>query len=472
MFNLKSFVSLVTIYVVCSPASAIASNECVDSDGDGWGWTGSSSCRIKTCVDSDGDGWGWDGHASCLMTAVDSHTGSTPEVDPPSNSQKKPVSVSFDQSTLRRVGGKGDNWCQTWASDGSVITAMDDGDWINNAYRYHTRLYRITGSAENFQYSEINNFPEFHVDYDGWFGYGLLSSKGVLYSLMTKTQTAAWSDGPFRGIKLLRSYDNGQTWNRVNKSNQDRKLNRYDMSRELLSQDEMFFLEEDGIQGKGKVAYPFAFADFVQNGQDNRAAKDGYIYIYSPEGAKSNELLLARVQADEIGNRNAWEFFSGWQNGQQPTWSPNLCDRRPNIRFPEKNSKNEYFGFYSWLPSVVWNEGLGYYIMVNGGTYGGESLSNSEEDYYDRWMHTKTGSLGFWYSENPYGPWKQFYYTDYWTTDDPKNLNYQPKLSPKWISSDGKRMTLIWSDAMKNPDGYSHSTNYKWNQMEIEIEVR
>jgi hypothetical protein len=37
------------------------------------------------------------------------------------------------------------------------------------------------------------------------------------------------------------------------------------------------------------------------------------------------------------------------------------------------------------------------------------------------------------------------------------------KLSPKWISEDGKTMTLISSDA-----GDDHDTNYKWNQMEIE----
>ena len=74
-----------------------------------------------------------------------------------------------------------------------------------------------------------------------------------------------------------------------------------------------------------------------------------------------------------------------------------------------------------------------------------------------------------WYSENPYGPWHEFYYTDYWTADDPGNLTYQPKLSPKWISADGKEMVLIWSDAMKNEDGRSHTVNYRWNHMRITV---
>jgi hypothetical protein len=141
------------------------------------------------------------------------------------------------------------------------------------------------------------------------------------------------------------------------------------------------------------------------------------------------------------------------------------------MEFPAANDKQEHFGWYSWLPSTVWNEGLKLFIMVNGGTYAGHHLSDSREDYYDRWMHTKSGSLGFWYASDPWGPWKQFYYVDEWIVDDAGNRTYQPKLSPKWISADGKRMVLVWSDAMKNAEGASHSVNYLWNQMEISIDT-
>jgi len=53
--------------------------------------------------------------------------------------------------------------------------------------------------------------------------------------------------------------------------------------------------------------------------------------------------------------------------------------------------------------------------------------------------------------------------------DSPENRTYQPKLSPKWMSADGRRMVLIWSDAMKNAAGQSHTVNYLWNQMAITI---
>ena len=379
-----------------------------------------------------------------------------------------PNGVSFKANSLQRRGMKGDNFDQTWAADNSVIMALDDGDWFNERFRYHSHLYKLEGGSNGFSVQDIENYPDFAVSGDGWFAYGTLSVNGVLYSLVSKTQGNNWSVGPFRGMKMLRSNDSGSTWHRVDRNNNERFLDQSDIARELLNTEEMFFFEEFGRTGKGREAYPFSYATFVQSGRDHSASPDGYVYIYSPEGANSHQLLLARVPADLLGLRSAWEYFSGW-NGDSPTWSSNIEQRQPNLVYPERASTGEFFGWYSWLPSVVWNEGLGVYVMASGGTYGGGGATDSANDYYHRFMHNKSGTLGFWYSANPYGPWTRFYYNEDWTVDDSKNLTYQPKLSPKWISEDGRTMTLIWSDAMRDSEGNSHTVNYMWNQMEIEI---
>jgi len=54
------------------------SNECVDTDGDGWGWDGVKSCIVTPsveieCIDTPpaNDGWGWDGSRSCRLPVVD-----------------------------------------------------------------------------------------------------------------------------------------------------------------------------------------------------------------------------------------------------------------------------------------------------------------------------------------------------------------------------------------------------------------
>ena len=387
-----------------------------------------------------------------------------------SKSPIKPTAVRFRTETLIRVDDHGDNWCITWTNEGHQVTSMCDGNWLEGEYNYHNHLYRIVGESDGFQREDIPGYPQFTTDLGGWFGYGVLSIGNNLYSMVSKTPGENWS-GPFRGIKMLKSSDSGKSWYRVNSLGEERFLDPWDdTAREDISHNEMFFMEESGKFEHDDMAYPFSFCSFVQNGQANSAAQDDYIYIYSPEGAQTNHLLLARVKQNEIEKRDRWEYFTAW-DGDDPLWTDDLDKRAVIHEFPEKNDSGEYFGWYSWLPSVVWNEGLGLYIMVNGGTYAGHGLSNSGDDYYDRWMHTKTGSLGFWFSENPYGPWNQFFYTDYWIVDDEKNRTYQPKLSPKWISEDGTNMVLIWSDAMKNEEGRSHTVNYRWNQMEITLEL-
>ncbi|MHC4521121.1 MAG: hypothetical protein ACYTAS_21210 [Planctomycetota bacterium] len=380
-----------------------------------------------------------------------------------------PTGVIFHKDTLYRSDNQGDNWCITWAADGSQVTSMCDGNWLGGKTSYHNHLYRIVGDPDGFTRQDIPNYPQFVWKTGSWFGYGIVSVDGVLYAAVSKTPRDRWS-GPFRGIKLLRSSDNGDSWHRVNQAGATRQIGRDDEARNEVNAEEMFFLEESGLPHQDQQAYPFSFVAFVQHGRDNSAAKDNHVYVYSPEGAHAHNLLLARVPKDKLGVRSAWEYFARYE-GSEPTWTSDLNRRGYIHTFPNKSSKGHYFGWYSWLPSVVWNEGLGLYIMVNGGTYGGRGITDSDKDYYDAWMHTEMGSLGFWYAEKPYGPWRRFYYSEYWTVDDPKNRTYQPKLSPKWISPDGKQMVLIWSDAMKNEAGRSHTVNYKWNHMKISIKT-
>lgn len=381
-----------------------------------------------------------------------------------------PTGVTFHKDTLYRSDARGDNWCITWVADDSQITSMCDGNWLNGKDSYHNRLYRIIGGPAGFTRGDIAGYPQYIWGTGSWFGYGIVSVDGVLYSVVSKTPANQWS-GPFRGIKLFKSANNGRTWYRVNRHGEERRIAPRDEARNLASPDEMFFLQEFGLAHAAQEAYPFSFVDFAKNGRDNSAAKDNYLYIYSPEGAHAHKLLLARVPKDKLGLRRAWEYFEEYSDGK-PVWTHDIRKRGYAHIFPEKSRDGKYFGWYSWLPCVVWNEGLGLYIMVNGGTYAGRKMTSSDKDYYDSWMHTETGSLGFWYSEKPYGPWREFYYTDYWTVDDPKNRTYQPKLSPKWINEDGRQMVLIWSDAMKNKEGRSHTVNYKWNHMKVTIQTK
>ena len=381
------------------------------------------------------------------------------------------LSVRLLPATLKRAGRRGDNWCMTVAPDGSLVTSMCDGDWLHAGRDYHNHLYRLTGGPEDFTREDLPGYPDLAGTEGSWFGYGLASVDNALYSAVSKTPDTSWS-GPFLGIKLLKSMDNGRTWSRIDRRGRERPLGPLDPARNIVDEDEMFFLRENGRPHESQEAYPFSFVEFLDHGAGppGEVPDDGCIYIYSPEGAAAHELLLARAPKDKLGLREAWEYCTGLDHNGSPAWSADPAARRPIHRFPQQSADGYFFGWYSWLPSVVWNPGLGLYIMANGGTYAGHGMTESDKDYYDRWMHTRTGSLGFWCSPHPWGPWQEIWYTDYWTVDDPGNLTYQPKLAPSWISEDGREMVLVWSDAGKDENGRSHSIHYVWNQIKIRFD--
>ena len=61
---------------------------CVDVDGDGYGWTGTESCRVPgfvavagECIDFDGDGYGWNGVESCLIPGFTPTAGACTDFD-------------------------------------------------------------------------------------------------------------------------------------------------------------------------------------------------------------------------------------------------------------------------------------------------------------------------------------------------------------------------------------------------------
>jgi len=166
-----------------------------------------------------------------------------------------PVGVTFHPDTLYRSGGYGDNWRPLWAADDSQITPMCDGSWLG-IKNYHNHLYRIIGGPEKFSVSDIPNYPEFLGGPGSWFGYGVVSVDGVLYSAVSKTPGDQWS-GPFRGIKLLKSKDNGETWYRIDRNGNKRKIGPQDEIRNQVNLDEMFFLEEFGLVHQKQQAYPF-----------------------------------------------------------------------------------------------------------------------------------------------------------------------------------------------------------------------
>jgi len=375
-------------------------------------------------------------------------------------SQKEyPVDVSFKHNTITRKGDRGDNWCQTWAADGNIYTMMDDGNgWWGKSSAKEVSVsqgsicIQIKGD-ENFTAANVkkmSGWPE-NPATSPFYAYGTISVDGIIYVWLWKSETKTWYRRPIAN-RLLYSPDLGKTFYRWNGEKE---------TEETFSETDstsFFFFKEDPKWKIDREAYAFNWIAFCQNGKDNSAAKDNYIYMYSPEQVDPTKLSVIRVEKQHILDKSKFEYFKGWRDSN-PEWTSNMKNRGVNLQYPKKRSDGEWM-WASWFPSVVYNQGLDLYIMVS---YG---VSDAGKNYWDGWCSDCAfpASLGFWYAENPWGPWSQFHYTEYFYADRKENRTYGFKLNPKWISEDGKTMQLIWSDASDH-----HTTNYKWNQMEVKI---
>ncbi len=399
-----------------------------------------------------------------------------------------PVGVEIDPQVMRS-GDNGDNWCMTWGEDGALYTAQCDGrGWLDengNMREFkNTHIWRITGGPDSksphatfaerkatFRAEMMEVFPDYSRSglteiygpiippddvtkfvpagtklRDGWnwYGYGLVSVGGNMYQFISHcAERYGW--GWFDGTQLIWRPKGQKTWKRWNGTDA------HDRERWLLNEggNQLLFFEEP--------EYAFSFVSVAQFGRDYRQNRDEYIYLYSPEGKERAAYLnMARVKKAEILNRDNWEYFSKLNEDGSAEWVKGDISRRGVVHhFPDG------WGFYSWLPSVVWNEQLGLFIMATGGTQrpGTGEVSSS-------WPHSKSGSLMFLWAEKPWGPWHQFFWKENWQAGEEINRLYLPQLSPKWISDDGTVMHLIFSDAANG-----HSTYYKWNMQRIRIKM-
>ena len=118
-------------------------------------------------------------------------------------------------------------------------------------------------------------------------------SDGAIYT----TQCDGW--GWFDGTQLIWSPKGDTKWMRWNGTDAG------DRDRWLLNEGGnqlMFFNEPD---------YAFSFISVAQFRQDYQENKDGYVYLYAPEGKlKSASLNMARVKKEDLLDRDKWEYFT------------------------------------------------------------------------------------------------------------------------------------------------------------------
>ena len=202
-----------------------------------------------------------------------------------------------------------------------------------------------------------------------WYAYGLVSIDANIYQFISHcAELRGW--GWFDGCQLVWRPAGETGWLRWNGSD----ANDDDRWFAGAGRNELLFHNEP--------ERAFSFITVAQFGRDYEQNRDGYVYLYSPNGTQHPEQLnLVRVRKDHILDRTQYEYFQERTPDGGAVWVRDSISARGAVHeFPQG------WGWYSWSPSVVWNEPLGLFVMAAGGTQRpgtGEPM--------DSYMHYDTG---------------------------------------------------------------------------------
>ncbi|MBI4904839.1 MAG: serine hydrolase [Acidobacteria bacterium] len=184
-----------------------------------------------------------------------------------------------------------------------------------------------------------------------------------------------------------------------------------------LSNAQLWWSKDRGVtwQKGFKLETSFGSPSFLNYGKNYAGARDSFVYTYSQDGPSAyesdNALVLARVPKHRIADRAAWEFFERLDAGGRPQWSGDVARRGAAFVKPVGCQRVD----------AVYNPGIGRYLLAV--SYG------------------HNGGWGIFDAPEPWGPWTTAFHTEDWGLGGTHGY----RLPSKWISSDGRTMSLVFS---------------------------
>ncbi|PYJ61237.1 MAG: hypothetical protein DME24_06975 [Verrucomicrobia bacterium] len=291
--------------------------------------------------------------------------------------------------TIRRAARGSDNWPLTWADDDSLYGAYGDGNGFEPfiAEKLSIGFAKITGGPSDFVGRNLRS-PTGETHGDGPVGKkasGLLCVDGALY-VWTRNATNS---------QLAWSGDHGATW----------------------------------TWARWRFTESFGCPTFLDFGRNYAAARDEFVYMYSPDANSAyqaaDQLVLARVPKTRIGDRDSYEFFVGLDDSGQPLWSHDLGQRRSVFGVGQ--------AFYR--SRVTYNGALRRYLLVQPVP---DTASRDRTGRLDTRSH---GGLAIYDAPEPWGPWTTAYFADRWDVGPGDSAGFPSK----WMSADGTTLHLVFS---------------------------
>lgn len=282
--------------------------------------------------------------------------------------------------TIRRAALGSDIWALTWADDDALYGAYGDGKGFEPGVprKLSMGFARITGGPDQFNGANIRSATGETLG-DGQSGKkpsGLLMVDGVLYLWVRNAGNS----------QLAWSADRGATW----------------------------------TWSGWKFTSGFGAPTFLNFGRNYTGARDGFVYVYSHDAdsayTPADRMVLARVAANRIRERQAYEFFKGLDSQHQPAWTTSIEERGAVFTNPGRCFRS----------GITYNVGLRRYLWT-------QTLPGDDARF--------RGGLGIYDGPEPWGPWTTVYYTERWDVGPGETTSFPAK----WMSKDGTTVHLVFS---------------------------
>ncbi|MGW5433767.1 FG-GAP-like repeat-containing protein [Streptomyces sp. NPDC004059] len=335
--------------------------------------------------------------------------------------------------------GHGDLWPNCWSDDDNVYGAYGDGIGFGTTPS-DVGTARISGTPGNLTGIQLASGDavaklwEPNTDNYTRKPTGMACVGGTIY-LAVQDLAKDFNDAPRASI--VKSTDHGRTWT----------------------------WDSSGPMFDGGVFTTIFFLDY---GKGYANAPDStYLYAYGLDGnwrdsfddrvADPADLYFARVPRDQVQDRSAWQWVSGFDASGNPTWSSDINQKASVLHDDRHIYQNVYTAGRARNLSVISQGGVVYDIPLN------------------RYIYTSWSEYTFEFYEapTPWGPWKHFETKDFggypWTHT--KHGGYATTIPSKYISADGKSVWLqsnVCTCGGGYPDGDNWAYTFSLRQMHLE----
>jgi hypothetical protein len=173
-----------------------------------------------------------------------------------------------------------------------------------------------------------------------------------------------------------------------------------------------------------KLTTSFGCPTFLNFGPNYAGARDGYVYVYSPDTdsayTPADRMVMARVPKDRLRQRGAYEFFKGLDAKGQPAWTKEVAERGAVFNHAGR----------CYRTGISYNPALKRYLWC-------QVLPESKDKRGPRFQ----GGFGVYEAPEPWGPWATVYFADEWDVGPGETSSFPTK----WMSKDGQTLYLVFS---------------------------